>query len=156
MLPDGKKISSKQLMQQSRKSCLFPFTATGCKMLREARGRSEVRQWARTELSVHKEALSRGSPRPIVTSDLCFLIQRTLILAAVAGCCYFSLHLFIIHLFKGGVLLRLRASLWLLKFDPGLFAFMQMISIGTVFTRWASKRCNSSRNSHQYTQARQR
>lgn len=44
-------------------------------MLREARGRSEVLQWARTELSMRKEALSRGSPRPIVTSDLCVLIE---------------------------------------------------------------------------------
>lgn len=86
-----------------------------------------------------------------MTSDLCVLIQRTLILAALTGCCYFSLHLFIIHLFKGGVLLRLRTSLWLLKFDPGSFAFMQMICICTVLTCWASKCCNRSENSHQYT-----
>lgn len=35
MVPDGK-ISSKQLMQQSRKSLLTPFCATPCNMLREA------------------------------------------------------------------------------------------------------------------------
>lgn len=39
-------------------------------MLREARGRSEVRQWARTELSMRKEALS-----PLDPSDLCVLIE---------------------------------------------------------------------------------
>lgn len=77
------RISGKQLMQQSRKSCLFPFTATRCKMLREARGRSEG---LALNSACVREPWAEGPPRPVVTSDPCVLIQRTLILAAVAGC----------------------------------------------------------------------
>lgn len=47
MEPDGKKIGSKQLMQQSRKSLLIQFDVTMCNVLREAdvRLRRDVRLW---------------------------------------------------------------------------------------------------------------
>lgn len=61
------KISSKQLMQQSRKSHLFPFTATRCNMLREVWGRSDVRRWVPFELGMQNKALITTEPR--VTSS---------------------------------------------------------------------------------------
>lgn len=47
MEPDGKKIGSKQLMQQSRKSLLIQFDVTMCNVLREADvgSRCDVRLW---------------------------------------------------------------------------------------------------------------
>lgn len=69
-----RKISSKQLMQQSRKSQLIPFTATRCNMLREAECRPDVRRWVHTELNMQNKDLIPTEPR--VTSSHCSYLQH--------------------------------------------------------------------------------
>lgn len=117
-----RKISSKQLMQQSRKSHLVPSTAMRCNMLREAWCRSDVRLWLQTQFKNPRSPASQGSPRP--TAHACDIYvwplfsdtdgrHESIVERQLAG--YFSPHPFIIHLFRGvfsyvGVLPRLFAQ----------------------------------------------
>lgn len=97
MLPDGK--SAVNNWCNSPENHLIPFTASRCKMLREAVCRSDARRWvqhAKQSPDLHR---ARGPTCNLWPTQICDSRHSSSTQRRISG--YSSVHPFILHLFRG-------------------------------------------------------